>query len=164
MNCLVCWDLFEGPRKRILISTKSGCQQLDFKPHNFHVFVPSSTFGDAHCGNSQAQHEVYQVWCRMPGLHVPWVPRIIPVPLRVSQDVSQLQLEQPFGKITLRDMLPLLPADGTVRFAREYSSWAQESQEFVVPAEMVMPKLRRRRLRMRCRGKSRTMTTDKNQQ
>eukprot|EP00435_Cladocopium_sp_Y103_P016214 s189_g4.t1 len=43
----------------------------------------------------------------------------IPPPLVV--DVSHLQLEQPFGKITLRDMLPLLPPDGTVRFSREYS-------------------------------------------
>eukprot|EP00913_Durusdinium_trenchii_P034665 g32429.t1 len=43
----------------------------------------------------------------------------IPPPLVV--DVSNLHLEEPFGKITLRDMLPLLPKDGTVRFAREYS-------------------------------------------
>ena len=40
------------------------------------------------------------------------------------EDVSNLHLEQPFGKITLRDMLPLLPQDGTVRFAREYSTLA----------------------------------------
>jgi hypothetical protein len=41
--------------------------------------------------------------------------------------VSQLQLEQPFGKITLRDMLPLLPPDGTVRFSRDYSAAASTS-------------------------------------
>ncbi|CAK9052366.1 50S ribosomal protein L25 (General stress protein CTC) [Durusdinium trenchii] len=45
----------------------------------------------------------------------------IPPPLVV--DVSNLHLEEPFGKITLRDMLPLLPKDGTVRFAREYSAF-----------------------------------------
>eukprot|EP00434_Breviolum_minutum_P027681 symbB.v1.2.024483.t1/scaffold2323.1/size82334/3 len=41
----------------------------------------------------------------------------IPPPLVV--DVSNLHLEQPFGKITLRDMLPLLPQDGTGTMLRE---------------------------------------------
>ena len=44
----------------------------------------------------------------------------IPPPFVV--DVSNLHLEEPFGKITLGDMLHLLPRDGTVRFARGYSS------------------------------------------
>lgn len=44
----------------------------------------------------------------------------IPPPFVV--DVSNLHLEEPFGKITLGDMLHLLPSDGTVRFGRDYSS------------------------------------------
>eukprot|EP00438_Fugacium_kawagutii_P008185 Skav214679 [mRNA] locus=scaffold923:705815:706195:+ [translate_table: standard] len=102
----------------------------------------TATVGDEPSGRPP-QHEDLGTQCVIPGLDldVPWVHhRIIPgldptdessfhQALRVSQDVSQLQLEQPFGKITLRDMLPLLPADGTVRFAREYSFWAQELGE-----------------------------------
>ena len=57
-----------------------------------------------------------------------WLLYTIHAPLGRSscavEDVSNLHLEQPFGKITLRDMLPLLPQDGTVRFAREYSTLA----------------------------------------
>merc|ERR1712137_573012 len=43
----------------------------------------------------------------------------IPTPFVV--DVSKLDLDEPYGKITLADMLPLLPADGTARFSREYT-------------------------------------------
>lgn len=43
----------------------------------------------------------------------------IPPPLIV--DVGNLHLEDPYGRITLADMKSMLPADGTVRFAREYS-------------------------------------------
>ncbi|CAJ1357817.1 unnamed protein product [Effrenium voratum] len=52
------------------------------------------------------------VKCEVVGDHIP-PPFVV--------DVSNLHLENPFGKITLRQLQPLLPNDGTVRFAREYS-------------------------------------------
>ncbi|CAJ1434777.1 unnamed protein product [Effrenium voratum] len=52
------------------------------------------------------------VKCEVVGDHIP-PPFVV--------DVSNLHLENPFGKITLRQLQPLLPKDGTVRFAREYS-------------------------------------------
>ena len=42
----------------------------------------------------------------------------IPPPLLV--DCSRLRLEKPYGAITLRDLLPLLPQDGLTRFHRSY--------------------------------------------
>lgn len=52
------------------------------------------------------------VMCEVVGDH-------IPPPFLV--DVGDLHLDDPYGKITLGDLQSLLPKDGTVRFAREYS-------------------------------------------
>merc|ERR1719161_2016089 len=43
----------------------------------------------------------------------------VPPPFVV--DITQLHLEQPYGKIVLQDLKQMLPADGTTRFSRMYS-------------------------------------------
>eukprot|EP00747_Dinoflagellata_sp_TGD_P093831 gnl/TRDRNA2_/TRDRNA2_165894_c0_seq1.p1 gnl/TRDRNA2_/TRDRNA2_165894_c0~~gnl/TRDRNA2_/TRDRNA2_165894_c0_seq1.p1 ORF type:complete len:316 (-),score=32.15 gnl/TRDRNA2_/TRDRNA2_165894_c0_seq1:109-1032(-) len=55
----------------------------------------------------------------MTTINVECVGETIPPPFLV--DVSQLKLEAPYGTIRLRDIQHMLPADGTVRFSREYS-------------------------------------------
>lgn len=55
----------------------------------------------------------------MPTILVECVGETIPPPFII--DVSQLQLEDPYSKITLRDIARMLPKDGTARFSRRYS-------------------------------------------
>lgn len=60
----------------------------------------------------------------MPTIDCECVGDSIPPPFII--DVSYLKLEQPYGKITLDDIQHALPADGTVRFARDYNLSEQE--------------------------------------
>lgn len=55
----------------------------------------------------------------MPTIMVECVGEKIPPPFII--DVSKLQLEDPYSKITLRDIARMLPKDGTARFWRKYS-------------------------------------------
>lgn len=55
----------------------------------------------------------------MPTIMCECVGENIPPPFVV--DVTDLRLEEPYGKITLRDIKRMLPKDGTMRFSREYS-------------------------------------------
>jgi hypothetical protein len=55
----------------------------------------------------------------MPTIKCEVVGDVIPPPFIV--DVSNLRLENPYGKISLQELKKALPSDGTVRFAREYS-------------------------------------------
>lgn len=59
----------------------------------------------------------------------------IPPPFLV--DCSKLRLDQPYGRITLRDMLPLLPADGKTRFHRDYDLDATEVVHAYEPRSVV---------------------------
>lgn len=54
----------------------------------------------------------------MPIINCECVGEQIPPPFII--DVSRLRLDDPYGKITLRDIKPLLPDDGMTRFSREY--------------------------------------------
>jgi hypothetical protein len=55
----------------------------------------------------------------MPTIEVECVGERIPPPFII--DVSQLRLEDPYGKITLADIQSSLPSDGTERFSRNYT-------------------------------------------
>lgn len=55
----------------------------------------------------------------MPTIMCECVGERIPPPFII--DVSNLKLEEPYGKITLRDIKRMLPKDGTTRFSRQYT-------------------------------------------
>merc|ERR1712039_769027 len=55
----------------------------------------------------------------MPTIECECVGDRIPPPFLI--DVSKMGLEDPFGKITLRDIQHALPEDGTARFSRRYT-------------------------------------------
>lgn len=55
----------------------------------------------------------------MPTIDCECVGDSIPPPFLI--DVSQLDMDEPYGRITIRDLKSALPADGTVRFSRNYS-------------------------------------------
>eukprot|EP00450_Noctiluca_scintillans_P035617 CAMPEP_0194539164 /NCGR_PEP_ID=MMETSP0253-20130528/79020_1 /TAXON_ID=2966 /ORGANISM="Noctiluca scintillans" /LENGTH=257 /DNA_ID=CAMNT_0039385391 /DNA_START=76 /DNA_END=846 /DNA_ORIENTATION=- len=55
----------------------------------------------------------------MPTIECEVVGETIPPPFLI--DVSQLKLEDPYTKITLRDIMDMLPADGLTRFSRNYT-------------------------------------------
>lgn len=55
----------------------------------------------------------------MPTVDCECVGESIPPPFLV--DVSNLDMDQPYGRITIRDLKAGLPADGTVRFSRKYN-------------------------------------------
>mmetsp|Transcript_34006 Transcript_34006/g.75857 ORF Transcript_34006/g.75857 Transcript_34006/m.75857 type:complete len:310 (+) Transcript_34006:85-1014(+) len=55
----------------------------------------------------------------MPTIDCECVGENIPPPFVL--DVSRLELEEPYSKITLRDIYDMLPKDGKTRFSRDYS-------------------------------------------
>eukprot|EP00397_Hematodinium_sp_SG-2012_P049802 GEMP01057592.1.p1 GENE.GEMP01057592.1~~GEMP01057592.1.p1 ORF type:complete len:289 (+),score=53.64 GEMP01057592.1:193-1059(+) len=61
-----------------------------------------------------------QIDLAMPTIKCEVIGDYIPPPFAV--DCSRLRLEQPYGKITIEDMLPLLPKDKTARFSRTYEN------------------------------------------
>lgn len=64
-------------------------------------------------------HKGGHVELAMPTVMCECVGETVPPPFLV--DVSNLELEAPYGKITLGDIKDLLPADGLTRFWRKYS-------------------------------------------
>jgi hypothetical protein len=66
-----------------------------------------------------AYHKGGHVDLAMPTVDCEVVGNTIPPPFVVN--VSNLQLEDPFGRITLRELQHMLPNCGTVRFARKYT-------------------------------------------
>jgi len=74
--------------------------------------------------NSPAYRKGVHVELAMPTVKCEVVGECIPPPFQV--DVSQLDYSPPFTSMYLRDLVGLLPEDGTVRFAREYDVNSQE--------------------------------------
>ncbi|CEM21984.1 unnamed protein product [Vitrella brassicaformis CCMP3155] len=79
------------------------------------VSIPVSLIGLLGC---PAYLKGYHVELVMPTVECEVVGDHIPPPFLL--DVSKLHFKSPYSAITLRDMLPLLPSDGTVRFSRKY--------------------------------------------
>merc|ERR1712150_72583 len=84
--------------------------------HVTKVPVPVSIAGLWGC---PGYHKGGHVDLAMPTIDCEVVGEKVPPPFIV--DVSSLQLEAPYGKITLEDLKPALPKDGTVRFSRDYT-------------------------------------------
>mmetsp|Transcript_57820 Transcript_57820/g.161387 ORF Transcript_57820/g.161387 Transcript_57820/m.161387 type:complete len:295 (-) Transcript_57820:127-1011(-) len=55
----------------------------------------------------------------MPTVMCECIGETLPPPFLI--DVSGLKLDDPYGKLTLRDLHSILPTDGTARFARDYT-------------------------------------------
>jgi len=67
-----------------------------------------------------------QIDLAMPTVKCEVIGDYIPPPFAV--DCSNLRLEKPYGRVTIEDMLPLLPSDKTARFSRKYNTDLSEHE------------------------------------
>ncbi|KAF4686305.1 hypothetical protein FOZ60_005442 [Perkinsus olseni] len=127
--------LFMGRMFRVIVEHEwiEDCVVVDYKAHpvnrqvffvRFNRHIPGSiteidipvtlvgVFG-SHAHLNRAQIDL-----AMPTIKLQCVGEKIPPPFLV--DCSKLRMEEPYGAITLRDIMHLLPEDGTARFHPSY--------------------------------------------